>query len=306
MSKNKRGKRRAKALTHARKLRQAAASPDAKIKTDRSRSATGPVGTQPERPKLHLQLNLDAVLAPTQIAVVTSSEVVDLFFNAMATADLSKKPENDATRYKFNSPDQSAQDRRSAFESWIFSKAFQDLMRGVRGSLEQAYFLQELAKIRDVKSAITLDDLLAPLYKRASDLNFPDLLENVNAQLREPLNFSDAFNSLQKARNCYEHRAGVVGKKDVSPDGLMKLHFPIVKVAYLRGGQEVELVAGQILDTHEADRDEKLGVQILHRIDLRHREYKLGERLSLTLVDFNEIAFACHFFSTELVHKLIK
>lgn len=263
-----------------------------------------PVAGEPkERPKLQLQLNLDAILAPAHIATVTSSEVVDLFFNAMASADLSKKPENDATRYKFKSPEQSAEDRRSAFESWIFSKAFQDLMRGVRGSLEQAFFFQELSNIKEVKSSITLDDLLAPLYKRASDLTFPNLLEKVNARLKEPLNFSDAFNSLQKARNCFEHRAGIVGKKDTSSDGLMKLHFPTLKTFYLRGGEEVELKAGQILDTHDANRDSERGVQIFSRLDLRHREFGLGERLSLKLVDFNEIAFACHFFAVELANK---
>jgi hypothetical protein len=50
-------------------------------------------------------------------------------------------------------------------------------MRGVRGSLEQVYFFQELSKIKEVKSNSTLDDLLSPLYKRASDLTFPNLLE---------------------------------------------------------------------------------------------------------------------------------
>jgi len=258
-----------------------------------------------ERPKLQLQLNLDAILAPAHIATVTSSEVVDLFFNAMTSADLSKKPENDATRYKFKSPEQSAESRRAAFESWIFSKAFQDLMRGVRGSLEQAYFFQELSKTKEVKSDITLDDLLAPFYKRASDLSFPDLLEKVNASLKEPLIFSDAFNSLQKARNCFEHRAGIVGKKDISADGSMKLHFPTLKMFHYRGGQEVELVAGQILDTHDADKDGERGVQIFSRLDLRHREFRLGERLSLDLADFNQIAFACHFFAVELANKFV-
>jgi len=37
-------------------------------------------GEPEERPKLQLQLNLDAILAPAHIATVTSSEVVDLFF----------------------------------------------------------------------------------------------------------------------------------------------------------------------------------------------------------------------------------
>jgi hypothetical protein len=96
-----------------------------------------------------------------------SSEMVDFVFDALNKTDLSKKPSNDSTRYKFKSPDIPAIERRAMYESWLFSKAFQDLMRGLRGSLEQAYFFLELlGRPNKVRSNSTLEEFFAPYKKR--------------------------------------------------------------------------------------------------------------------------------------------
>jgi hypothetical protein len=51
------------------------------------------------RPSMNPELNLNAVIAPAQNAVVLSSEIVDFFSDAIAKADLSKKPVNTGTQY---------------------------------------------------------------------------------------------------------------------------------------------------------------------------------------------------------------
>src|SRR4051794_12174628 len=181
-------------------------------------------------PTINLHLNIDAILMHGQNVVVLTSEIVDFMFNAFETADLSKKPINEATQYKFKTPDISAADRRAMYENWLFLKSFQDLMRGVRASLEQAYFfLQILAAPHKVKSDSTLEQFLEPFKRQAEKLNFPDLLAQVNLALPEPLNFVDAYLSLQKARNCLEHRGGIVGSVDAPAGGVMILKFPRIK-----------------------------------------------------------------------------
>jgi len=99
-------------------------------------------GSEPashERPKVALELNLGAIIAPAQNAVVLASEIVDFVSGAMQGADLSKKPVNQGLQYRFKSPEISATERRAMYESWLYSKAFQDLLRGLKGSLELAY-----------------------------------------------------------------------------------------------------------------------------------------------------------------------
>jgi hypothetical protein len=254
-----------------------------------------------DKPAIHLTLNLDAIIAPAQNAVVLSSEIVDFVFASFDKADLSKKPANEATRYKFKSPDVSAADRRSMYENWLFAKAFQDLMRGLRGSLEQAYFFLELLSgPTKVSSSITLEAFFAPLKKKAATLNFGDLLAQVNSKLPEPLNFLEAYESLQRARNCLEHRGGIVGEVDAPAGGVMILKFPRAKVFYLRMGQEIEVEAGHVVDAQ----DGKDQVEILMRIDVRERRFSKYHRLSLGISDFNEIAFACNYFATDLASKV--
>jgi hypothetical protein len=168
-------------------------------------------------PRIELQLNPDGVAAPAQTAAVTCREIADLYFEALAKANLSKKPprpEGSFFRFEASFPEMIASERRAVHESWILARVFQDLMRGVRASLEEAYLFIELLTAGTIRagSSGTLDEVLAPYRKRASDLEFPRLLDYVNSRLEQPLDFTDAYRSMQAARNCLEHRGGVVTK----------------------------------------------------------------------------------------------
>jgi hypothetical protein len=189
------------------------------------------------------------------------------------------------------------------YEGWILAKAFQDLMRGVRASLEEAYLFTELISRRyEVKSDTTLDEFISPFVARAAKKKFPDLLKHVNSKLQKPLEFAAAYQSLQNARNCLEHRHGIVGKPDVESSGTMELSFPHMKLFYERHGEEVELEAGSVVNAEDGEPD----VMILMRFDVRLRHFNLGERLALTVGDFNEIAFACYHFGSQLAKGLPK
>jgi hypothetical protein len=77
--------------------------------------------------------------------------------------------------------------------------------------------------------------------KRAGEANFPDLIAQVNQGLTAPLHFESQFVSLQKVRNCLEHRDGVVGGKDVDPDTkVLRLALPRLKLFYETDGKEIE------------------------------------------------------------------
>jgi hypothetical protein len=144
--------------------------------------------------------------------------------------------------------------------------------------------------------------LTAPFLKRAAKKNFPDLLEEVNSRLQKPLEFADAYRSLQNARNCLEHRGGIVGKSDIGIDGNMELSFPRMKLFYHRRGEEIEVEVGATVNAEDGEAE----VTLLMRLETRLRRYGLGERLNLTVGDFNEIAFACYHFGSQLATGLPK
>jgi hypothetical protein len=254
-----------------------------------------------DNPKIELTLNPNGVVAPTHSAATTCREVIDLYFDALAKTDLSKRPPRpEGPFFRFDTTDLelSATDRRSLHESWILSKAFTDLMRGVRASLEEAYLFIELLSAGTIiaQSSGTLDDVFAPFRKRAADLKFPSLLAHVNARLAKPLEFIDAYRSMQSARNCFEHRGGIVGKVD-APDGTLILRFPALRAFVVRNDREIELYPD-----FPVEAGEDLAMQLI----VRERQFMVGEPLRLSAADFDEIAFACIHFANELGRLLPK
>ena len=251
-------------------------------------------------PAVALKLNANRLVEIIDAAVLATMEVVNFHFNALADADLSEPARSDA-RFRINGPKIEAAQRRSAHESWILAKAFQDLLRAVRHSLEEAYiFVNLLTKKHRVKSDATLAEFLSPFAKKAASLNFPELFEEVNNNLDPKIDFSPAYKSLQVARNCLEHRSGVISAIETHGGDKFELQFPRMKVFYLRDGQEIELEAGHKVDPG----DDRKEVDVLMKIEVKKRPFALGERLSFTSAEFSDIAFACHFLGVQLSTRL--
>ncbi|MCS3762094.1 hypothetical protein [Bradyrhizobium centrosematis] len=249
---------------------------------------------------INVTLHPDGVAAPAHRAAVICREVIDLYFEALSKTDLSQSPPapGDAFfRFEIKGPELSAEERRGAHERWVLIKAFQDLMRGVRGSLEEAYFFIALlkeGKIRAPTSA-TLGEILAPYRAKAEAMNFPNLMEQVNRGLKKPVPFAEAYGSLQSARNCLEHRDGVVGRRDVDATGVLKISVPRAKIFVEQNGAEIE-----VYENFYAEKD----TVIQMRMETRDLVFRLGEPLKISARDFDDIAFACANFGTMLAQQL--
>lgn len=258
---------------------------------------------------LHIELNPNGVAAPAQRAVIIASQVVGICLRGLANEDLSP-PEmrGGFMGYKFDGLEMSEEERRETYQNWLLSKGFQDLARGVRETLEEAVFY--LAMIKREPGMTTLAEVdvdMAEIRADAGKPPFPKLLEQVNRGLTEPMAFDAEFLSLQKARNCLEHRGGLVGPRDVdAATGTMTLSFPRLRTFYRRDDEEIELAPGEVIDTHQPNNPFGKGevVQIYMNRVTRSREYALGEPVVITASDFYEIAMACQLFASDLAAKL--
>ena len=251
--------------------------------------------------QLQLQLNPIQLASIIDNAVVTSIEVVNFYFGALANADLSQPAQAGDARYQFRAHEIGADERRAMHERWILAKAFQELLRAVRHSLEEAHiFVALLTGKHQIKSSATLSEFLEPFKRRAARLKFPDLLDAVNSRLDPKIDFSAAYVSLQSARNCLEHRDGIVSKIETDGGERFRLRVPRAKIFYLRNGTEVEIESGHRIEAG----DDRSDVEVLMRLETRERWIALGERLSFTLAEFNEIAFACHILGQQLSARL--
>jgi hypothetical protein len=256
-----------------------------------------------ENPRLHLGLNPNRLAEIIGSAVFASTEVVNLHFNALSDESLKKPVESSGVIFRFSGPELSLDQRRAMHESWILGKAFQELLRAVRHALEEAYVLTALlAKEHKIRSNETFGDFLRPIQAKAAGLSFPKLLAAVNELLDQKLDFSDSYRSLQLARNCLEHRAGIISNSETKGGTEFILNVPRVKIFYLRGQDEIEVIAGQRVDAG----DGRPEVEILMRFEVRQRSIQIGERLTFTLAEFNEVAFACNFMGQQLASRLPK
>jgi hypothetical protein len=257
-------------------------------------------------PLARLELNPDAIRRTIDAAVTASTEVVNFHLNALAIADLSQPATPAPTTrisFQFGDPNLTADQRRAMHESWILARAFHELLRAVRHGLEVAHVMTTLMNTtHSVSSGMTVAHFLKPFETKAQDKNFPDLLADVNKRLATKLNFADSYMSLQAARNCLEHRAGIVGERDTKGKDSFEFGVPRAKLFYMRGNVEVELAIGETIDPGEGQD----GAQVLMKFEVRTRTLKLGERLMFTLDEFNEVAFACHQFGAQLVANLPK
>lgn len=257
---------------------------------------------------LHITLNPNGVAEPAQRVVIIASQVVATALRALEKDDVSP-PEmrGGHLEYQFNGLEMTDDERRTTFQNWILSKGFQDLARGVRETLEEAVFY--LAMIKREPGITTLAKVeadIAAIRAAAAKLPFPKLLEDVNAGLTEPMAFDAEFLSLQKARNCLEHRGGRVGARDVDTTGSMTLSFPRLRVFYSRGDTEIEIAPGAAIDTHDPGSSfgKGEGVSLFINRVTRTRTYQLDEPVVISASDFYEIAMACQLFASDVAAKL--
>jgi|GEM_PF-2155929 hypothetical protein len=258
---------------------------------------------------LHITLNPNGVAAPAQRAVVIASQVVGICLRGLANDDLSPpEMQGGFIGYKFDSLEMSNEERRETYQNWILSKGFQDLARGVRETLEEAVFYLAIVKRQPgMTTWAAIEAEMAEVRANAAKPQFPKLLEEVNAGLTEPMAFDAEFLSLQKVRNCLEHRGGVVGARDVdAATGTMTLSFPRLRMFYRRGDEEIELAPGEVIDTHSPANPFGKGEDVplyMNRVT-RSREYALGEPVVIAASDFCEIAMACQLFASDVAAKL--
>lgn len=245
-------------------------------------------------------LDRNGVAAPAQGVVMIASQVVGTCLRALANDDLSPPElQRGFMSFRFSGIEMSVEERRETYQNWILSKGFQDLARGVRATLEEALFYIDMGRLELRRATLQrLETEMAQIRKKAAGLPFPKLLKEVNKDLSEPMSFAAEFKTLQKVRNCLEHRGGRVGDGDVDrATRTMTLSFPRPQFFYRRGDEEVKLALGSVDEQNEE-------ISVYFKLVTRSREYDLGEPVVISADDFAEIAMACHLFASEIASKL--
>lgn len=255
--------------------------------------------------RITVTFNRNGVARPILRALRDTLDVVSIGINAIGSADLSNLPEiHEGFSFKFNSDNRTDDRRKADYSAWILARGFQELIRGVRQALEEAFlYLEGVKRARDKTMPEEWGEFQRVFRSasiRAKKANFPGLLNAVKDGLTESLTFEKHFKSLQRARNCLEHRDGVVGDADVDNDlQVMRLSFPRMKIFYTKHGEEIEVERGALIEGEDGR-----GARIGLRVVTEFKEFRLNERIILTPKEFSDIGWGCWAFSEELVRKL--
>jgi len=188
-----------------------------------------------------------------------------------------------------------------AYANWLLCRGFQELARSIRQMLEEAFFYNSMVEFAEKELSQTntwglLQNQIGAFRKTAVDANFSDLIKLVNRRLTSPLYFEKEFLSLQKVRNCLEHRNGIVAERDVDPKTkILRLALPRLKISHEEDGKEIELSKGSFIEKNTI---------IKFKNVIEEREYKLGDRVVFNPAEFHDIGFGCWAFTRDLGGKL--
>jgi hypothetical protein len=254
----------------------------------------------PAKVFLNVTLNKDGVIAPALHAVNTTAGAVVVALRAIEDADLAGPVTingHDMT-FQLELGESSEEVRRTSYRSWLLTRGFHELVRGLHGSLEEAYLWIELVKSQGQRlPASSFEEYAAKIKKYANAKNLPDLLEAVSSGLNSRFSWEAQALSLNKVRNCLEHRNGIVTERDAGVGATaMQLSVPAIQLAVAQpDGAQLQLKLGMIVQG---------GGSVTLRIAPRHIEFKVGEPIVFTANDFGEIAFGCWIMAQNLAGNL--
>jgi hypothetical protein len=247
---------------------------------------------------VEVTLNSAGVLVLARRTIRQTVDVVTFCLNAIEQGDLSGWPQTDLMRFDLRFDDEvSAEQRKAAYTHWLLAKGFQDLARGIRQMLEEAYFYNGIvARAGQLRAWAELQAAQQELREAATNKKFPQLLEEVNKGLISPLQYEGELLSLQDVRNCLEHRDGIVQERDVDPaTRVLHLRLPRLRLFHEDEGRQIELGRGS-----EVEKD----IAIMMDVVLAKHEFKLGERVTFNAAEFHDIGFGCCLIANDLVHRL--
>jgi hypothetical protein len=136
---------------------------------------------EPARLVVNVTLNTAGVLAPVQRAIRQTVDVVTFCLNAIEQGDLSGWPHSDLMRFNLSFGDEiSAEERKTANTHWLLAKGFQDLARGIKLMLEEAYLYNGMvARAGGLRTLAELQAAEQELRAAATNKRFPQLLDEV-------------------------------------------------------------------------------------------------------------------------------
>ena len=182
---------------------------------------------------------------------------------------------------------------KSLFKQWVLKNGFEDIHNYIRTTLERLYVFKNVEAEIKKGSTIKVDELEIELIQKANKLNFPVLIEKITNLFDEPLDYQKHIESINNARNCFIHRNGIVGEKDINNAQIKKLEIigNRFKLFFKKGDQEVIAEFGKPGPENAALM--LGGEEFIIDFDIK-------QKIDISLKQFIDILITCVFFNADL------
>jgi len=257
-------------------------------------AAAPPGGGDGGEPRV--MLNADGVAAPIHRSVRLAAEAMHVCLPAIAGHDYSAPFRVGPPIYQvaFEPPADPA-DRSAELEAWLLAQAFGEIARGIRSALEEAYLFAMIATMGPA-TIVQFQEMATKARADANAWPNPRLLAELGNLWTAPLIFDAELQSLQKARNCLEHRSGIVEARDCDGGEALELVLPRLAILTMIGGEEREIQVGVPVD----------GGPVWARRDVMRLRFARGERIRLQLDDVAGVFVGSFHLAADIVARLPK
>lgn len=243
---------------------------------------------------VRVTLNAEGVAAPIHRSVRLAAEAMHVCLPSIADHDFTSPFSVGPAIYQVAfEPLPGSAERSAELEAWLLAQAFGEIARGIRSALEEAYLFAKVATMGQATLA-QFQRLASKARAAANSWPNPRLLAELSNLWTAPLIFDAELQSLQKARNCLEHRSGIVTERDCDGAEALELVLPRLAILTLIGGEEREIQVGVPVD----------GGLVWARRDVMRLRFAIGERIRLQPDDVAGVFVGSFHLAADIVERL--
>ena len=191
------------------------------------------------------------------------------------------------------------------YTKWVLSNGFRDAIESVGVFLESAHkvlSVWELIEKQNSGATITGDEwnqIFQDVGNKFHRLGLPDKLEHISEahdiEIKE--SFKAQILSINKARNCFVHRNGIVSDRDLNIDKALKVKWSRLHTFIQNEDGEQDLIPGMLVEKEST---------VCVRFDENEKDFSLNDQLSLTVEEMSEILWCLFLFGNDLVMNISK
>ena len=185
------------------------------------------------------------------------------------------------------------------FKQWVLKNGFEDVHNYLRNTLEKLYVYLNIKDEIKKDPAIDFDERLSSLEQKANKENFPTLINKITELFGEALDYEKHIESINNARNCFIHRNGVVGEKDINNTATNKLEIigNRFKLFFKKGNEEIIAEFGKPGPENTA---------LMMGAEKFIIDFDQNQKIDISLKQFIDILNTCVFFNADIEVRLTK